>query len=231
MPGSAGTRVDRGRSAREERPPGQSKEETERMTRIRIGALLAATAILFAACQGTAASPSPAQRRPRRRRPRRHPRPRPPAPASAVKDGGTLVVAIPGDMVHADPTPRHRRRNSSYVQRAGHGRPARRSRRAPVGEIIPVLAEALPEVSADGLTYTFKLREGIKFHDGTDFNADAVKFNYERWMNIPQALRRPGLHLLHRHRLRRADQVERGVRDEGRRHHGQSPSRPRTRRS
>lgn len=36
-------------------------------------------------------------------------------------------------------------------------------------------------VSDDGLTWTFKLRDDVKFHDGTDFNAEAVVFNVNRW--------------------------------------------------
>nr|WP_018885077.1 ABC transporter substrate-binding protein [Paenibacillus massiliensis] len=47
-------------------------------------------------------------------------------------------------------------------------------------KVQPSLAESW-EVAEDGLAYTFKLRQGVKFHDGTDFNAEAVVFNFERW--------------------------------------------------
>lgn len=54
-------------------------------------------------------------------------------------------------------------------------------------DFVPSTTELEPglatdwNVSEDGLTWTFKLREGIKFHDGTNFNADAVAFNVRRW--------------------------------------------------
>ncbi len=48
--------------------------------------------------------------------------------------------------------------------------------------VNPGLAEKWT-VSDDGLSYTFNLRQGVKFHDGTDFNAEAVVFNFDRWMN------------------------------------------------
>ena len=41
----------------------------------------------------------------------------------------------------------------------------------------PLLAEAYPEISADHLTYTFKIRDGVKWHDGTPFTADDVVFS------------------------------------------------------
>ena len=39
------------------------------------------------------------------------------------------------------------------------------------------------EISDDGTVYTFELRQGVMFHDGTPFNAEAVKFNFDRMLN------------------------------------------------
>src|SRR5438094_4308935 len=60
-------------------------------------------------------------------------------------------------------------------------------------KMIPVLAESY-EVSKDGLVYTIKLKKGIKFHDGTDFKADAVKVNLDRVTNPENHLKRYGLY-------------------------------------
>ncbi len=47
------------------------------------------------------------------------------------------------------------------------------------GAIVPALAESW-EISDDGLTYTFKLHDGVKFHDGTTMDAEDVKFSLDR---------------------------------------------------
>jgi len=49
-------------------------------------------------------------------------------------------------------------------------------------EVEPALAESW-EISEDGTEYTFNLREGVSFHDGTPFDAEAVVFNFERMLN------------------------------------------------
>ena len=49
-------------------------------------------------------------------------------------------------------------------------------------EVEPCLATSWT-VSSDGLTYTFNLRKGVKFQDGTDFNAAAVKYDFDRQLN------------------------------------------------
>ena len=49
-------------------------------------------------------------------------------------------------------------------------------------DLQPQLATELPEISEDGLTYTIPLREGVTFHDGTVFNAEAMQFSLERFI-------------------------------------------------
>ncbi|WP_414552113.1 ABC transporter substrate-binding protein [Anabaena sp. CCY 0017] len=49
-------------------------------------------------------------------------------------------------------------------------------------EIKPQLATALPQISADGLTYTIPLRQGVVYHDETPFNAKAMEFSIQRFI-------------------------------------------------
>ena len=48
--------------------------------------------------------------------------------------------------------------------------------------IAPCLAESW-KASEDGLSFIFYLRKNVKFHDGTELDAHAVAFNFQRWMN------------------------------------------------
>jgi glutathione transport system substrate-binding protein len=59
-------------------------------------------------------------------------------------------------------------------------------------KLTNVLAESY-QASSDGLTYTIKLRSGVKFQDGTDFNAEAVKVNLDRASNPDNHLKRYNL--------------------------------------
>jgi peptide/nickel transport system substrate-binding protein len=49
-------------------------------------------------------------------------------------------------------------------------------------ELKPQLATALPKVSPDGLTYTIPIRQGVVFHDSTPFNAAAMAFSLQRFI-------------------------------------------------
>ncbi len=155
------------------------------MSRIRFGALFAATAIAFAACGGSTATTAPESAAPPASvEPGATAAPATEAPAAGITEGGTLVVALPGDINRTD-TALIDDANSSYVGQQvmetlitlapGTG-----------DQIVPALATEW-KVSDDGLTYTFTIRDGVKFHDGTPLDAAAVKFNFDRWMNIPQS--------------------------------------------
>ncbi|TME90893.1 MAG: hypothetical protein E6I52_27200 [Chloroflexi bacterium] len=55
-------------------------------------------------------------------------------------------------------------------------------------EVKPNLAESWQ--TPDPRTLIFKLRQGVKFHDGTDFNAEAAKFNFDRMATEPKSVRK-----------------------------------------
>jgi peptide/nickel transport system substrate-binding protein len=75
----------------------------------------------------------------------------------------------------------------------------------------PALAQSW-EVSGDGRTYTFRLREGVRFHDGTPCDAGAVQWNFERWANPAHPGRAPGVPFAVYERFSGlADAVERAV--------------------
>ncbi len=158
------------------------------MARYRFGALVAVAAIVVTACGGSATA-SPAASQPAASQPAASEAPSASAtPAAGTpKDGGILIVGLPGDIVLADPT-LVSDSNSSYVEQQVVESLVELVP-GTTNQLRPVLAAELPTASADGLTYTFKLRQGVKFHDGTDFNADAVVYNYDRQKNAPKELR------------------------------------------
>jgi peptide/nickel transport system substrate-binding protein len=97
------------------------------------------------------------------------------APESSTPPG-TLYVALDAEPPELDPN-----LSSAYVDRQVMA--SLYDKLVDIdqnGKIVPRLAKSY-DVSGDGTVYTFKLREGVKFHDGTEFNAEAVKFNLERY--------------------------------------------------
>ncbi len=100
------------------------------------------------------------------------------APAVA-QPAGTLVVGLVAEPVNLDP---------AQVTDLNSNRVGRRIVETLVTfpeestQIVPGLAESWT-VSKDGLRYTFKLRKGVSFHDGTPLDAEAVKFSIDRQIN------------------------------------------------
>jgi peptide/nickel transport system substrate-binding protein len=100
------------------------------------------------------------------------------------KSGGTLVIGTEADPSSLDPL-----RIGSYAERQYANAIFDTLLEVdPSGKIVPHLVTSY-EVSPDGKTYTLKLRPGVKFHDGTAFDAEAVVFNLNRVRDPKNACR------------------------------------------
>jgi len=98
--------------------------------------------------------------------------------AQGAHRGGTLRVAISGDLVTLDP-----HLSGAAIDRQPYQNVYDKLVDTDANlTIVPMLATAWT-VSPDGRTVTFKLRRDVVFHDRTPFNADAVKVNFDRMLD------------------------------------------------
>ena len=95
---------------------------------------------------------------------------------AALAQQGTLTVAVQLEPPHLDPTSAA----AGAIDQVLYSNVFEGlTRFTETGAVVPGLAEAW-DISADGLTYTFSLRDGVTFHDGTTMDADDVKFSLDR---------------------------------------------------
>ena len=108
--------------------------------------------------------------------------------SSGPKHGGTLTVAVGIDPDTLDPAAQTTTTASQIVDMMAEALVGLDEK----GNLKPLLATSWSN-SPDGLTYTFTLRSGVKFQDGTDFNAQAVKFNIDRLLSKDTFKAQPGV--------------------------------------
>jgi peptide/nickel transport system substrate-binding protein len=98
--------------------------------------------------------------------------------SAALSARTDLVIGVVLEPPHLDPTAGA----AAAIKEIGYANIFEGlTRIGPGGEVLPALAESW-DVSDDGTVYTFRLHEGVTFHDGSAFDAEDVKFSLERAM-------------------------------------------------
>lgn len=131
-----------------------------KMKKLIAGFLAAALCLTLAACGGGSPQTDPGTA----------PRQEPAAPSQS-EEKDTLVVRAHKDIGDLNP---HTMKSQMYAQDWVYESLVALEN----DQIVPVLAESW-EISPDGCTYTFHLREGVKFSDGSDFTSAVAKRNIE----------------------------------------------------
>ena len=107
------------------------------------------------------------------------------ADAGAFEEGGDLVMALSSEPDRLDPTTS----SSLYTRYVMQTMCQKLYDIDANGEITPMLATSLPDVSTDGKTVRIPVKDGVRFADGTDFDAEAVKTTIERGLNLEESSR------------------------------------------
>jgi len=139
--------------------------------------------LLLGAC-GPTASPTaevpPSGEEPAATQPPTEEEPAPPPPPAEIKNPDTFVsctISEPDSMDYS-----YMYDNASYEIVFNVYEPLLFYNREAVDEFVPLLAEEMPEVSEDGTTFTFKVRQGIKFHEGGDLTPSDIAYSWWRTM-------------------------------------------------
>lgn len=103
-----------------------------------------------------------------------------PIDGRATQDGGHLIVGLSAEPDLLDPT----LSSSLHMRHLVQPICEKLYDIDEAGEVYPVLATDLPEVSEDELTVTIPVRTGIQFSDGTEFDAEAVATSIDRHLNL-----------------------------------------------
>ncbi|MCA3560842.1 MAG: ABC transporter substrate-binding protein [Aestuariivirga sp.] len=101
------------------------------------------------------------------------------AMADAPKQGGQAIITFNNDLTTLDPQVGYDWQNWSVIKSIFDGL---MDYKPGTTELEPDLAESYT-VSDDGLTYTFTLRDGVKFHNGRPMTSSDVKYSFERAVN------------------------------------------------
>jgi peptide/nickel transport system substrate-binding protein len=99
------------------------------------------------------------------------------APQRKSKDPTTLVVAVFGEPETLDPALAYETAGAEIIQNVYE--PLIFYKGDQPGEFVPMLAESWT-ISEDGTTYTFKIRKGVKFHEGGDLTPEDVAYTFQR---------------------------------------------------
>jgi peptide/nickel transport system substrate-binding protein len=105
-------------------------------------------------------------------------------PDAGANTDATLIFGTEGEITTLDPT-----WTSDSISSRVNGQIYETLVRLAPGtvDIVGGLAETW-EADETGTVWTFNLRDGVTFHDGVEFNSEAVCFNFERWHNLPPGL-------------------------------------------
>jgi ABC-type dipeptide transport system, periplasmic component len=150
--------------------------------RTKLASLLAIAALAAAACGGNSTTPAPTQAAGTTPAPTSAATA---APTSAIKAGGTWVFGSASDPTTLDAILMQDGESIRIAQQIYET--LVKLQPGSASTLVPGLAKSW-EATPDGLTYTFHLQTGVKFSDGTAFNADAAVANVLRWKNLPDAL-------------------------------------------